>query len=434
LAKKYKIEYDPNHIVPMDDEQLDNVFKAAYELVLDVGILCQDTERLIKFKPEELQETFDNMPQELVLGLGEEAIRLSHKGFEDYDNQRNPHFVQGRILGPISPEVYTSISMSYLKEPIMDMNHFQGVIGRVNGVDVKPNSPFEMLSEMERVALVRDACRRAGRPGFSDGGTMPTGYRSQIVADHPGWGTTIGDQRCTNLMPQMKTNYEYMCKALEMYQYGAHTWGGSIAYIGSLSGGPATSAIQVCADNIATDLVYQLSLHGSWALDALYFSNSSRTALFASLWGGAAYLKHVNHPAYIGPSWQQTAKLGKEYFWEHVAGAIGSSVLGMGVCGGTGAQSAGPDCACGLGVRLAGEVGQAVGRARLTRKQANDLVLKILEKYQPMIDSRTLHTIGVNYQDAYDVESATPKPEFLEIYNEVKKELVEMGLPMRVFD
>ena len=62
--------------------------------------------------------------------------------------------------------------------------------------------------------------------------------------------------------------------------------------------------------------------------------------------------------------------------------------------------------------------------------QANELVNKILPKYQPLIDNRTLHTIGGDFRTAYDLVTIKPKPEYLTIYNKVKAELRELGLPI----
>jgi len=432
LARKYKVEHDPRHIVPTDDEQLENVWKAAYELVLDVGFLCLDTARVILFTPDEIDEMIDHVHPVLRLGTGEEERTYTCKGFEDYDNQRNPHAVMGRVLGQISPEIYSSVIMSYLKEPSIDHVHFQGIISKINGMPTTPGSPWEMLAELHRVALVRDACRRVGRPGFSDGGTVPVKLQAQMAADNPQWGTPSGDCRGAYISPSMKTNYDWMCRALHMYQYGAHTWGAGTAYVGGTSGGPATSAINVCAELIGSALLYENSLLGTWALDAVYFSNSSKQSLFASWWGGAAFRKHVPYACLVGAPIQMTYKLGREYFLEQAAGAVGCTPLGFGVSGGAGAQSAGTDVSSGMGCRMSAEVGKAVGQARLTRKEANEIVLAITDKYQPHIDDRTAHTIGLTYQEAHDVETSRPKPEFLATYNQVKAELKEeFGLPMK---
>ena len=186
------------------------------------------------------------------------------------------------------------------------------------------------------------------------------------------------------------------------------------------------------ADLLAYVMLYEPTILGTWPTDALYFSNSSKYALYVANYGGAAFQKHTHFPSLVGAAWQMTAGIGsEEYFWETAAGAIGSATLGFLVAGGTGHQSAGLDHACGLGARFAAEVGRAVGKARLTRVQANDLVNKILPKYQPLIDNRTLHTKGGDFRTVYDLEKVQPKPEYLAIYNKVKAELREMGLPIK---
>ena len=40
--------------------------------------------------------------------------------------------------------------------------------------------------------------------------------------------------------------------------------------------------------------------------------------------------------------------------------------------------------------------------------------------------------MGKTYQEAYDVEAATPKPAFLKVYEKVKRELRDMGIPTKL--
>jgi hypothetical protein len=47
-----------------------------------------------------------------------------------------------------------------------------------------------------------------------------------------------------------------------------------------------------------------------------------------------------------------------------------------------------------------------------------------------MIENKTLHKIGVRFQDCYDLQKICPTQEHNKIYNEVKEEAVKMGLPL----
>ena len=432
LTKKYGIEYAEGKVVPTDDDELDAIWQAGKELLLDVGILNVSTERRILFSEEEIDAALENLPRTVTLGEGQDAITIGHRDFEDYDHGPTPVGTMGRILGPISDDLYEKIALSYAQEPLIDYVHFQGVKTEINGIPIKPGSPFEMMAEQQHVAVVNDIKRRVGRPGLPDGGSTPVNLQAEMAAANPLWGVKKGDVRHVYIMPQLKTDYDQMSRAYFWHSYGANIWGILQAYIGGAAGGPATAAVNGVADLLAYVMIYEPTLLGTWPTDALYFSNSSKYALYVANYGGAAFSKHTHFPALVGAAWQMTAGINsEEYFWETAAGAIGSATLGFLVAGGTGHQSAGLDQAGGLGARFAAEVGKAVGQARLTRVQANELVNKILPKYQPLIDNRTLHTIGSDFRTAYDLKTVQPKPEYLAIYNKVKAELREMGLPVK---
>ena len=432
LTKKYGIEYAEGKVVPTDDDELDAIWQAGKELLLDVGILNVSTERRILFTEEEIDAALENLPRSVTLGEGQDAITIPHRGFEDYDNGPTPVGTMGRILGPISDDLYEKIALSYAQEPLVDYVHFQGVKTEINGIPIKPGSPFEMMAEQQHVAVVNDIKRRVGRPGLPDGGSTPVNLQAEMAAANPLWGVKKGDVRHVYIMPQLKTDYDQMSRAYFWHSYGANIWGILQAYIGGAAGGPATSAVNGVADLLAYVMLYEPTLLGTWPTDALYFSNSSKYALYVANYGGAAFSKHTHFPALVGAAWQMTAGINSEEdFWETAAGAIGSATLGFLVAGGTGHQSAGLDQAGGLGARFAAEVGKAVGKARLTRVQANELVNRILPKYQPLIDNRTLHTVGGDFRTAYDLKTVQPKPEYLAIYNKVKAELREMGLPIQ---
>jgi methylamine--corrinoid protein Co-methyltransferase len=75
--------------------------------------------------------------------------------------------------------------------------------------------------------------------------------------------------------------------------------------------------------------------------------------------------------------------------------------------------------------RLACEVGHAVARQGMTRLQANEIVLKLLEIYESQIADAPK---GKPFQECYDPRTARPQPWYLEMYKQVKNELGEMGV------
>jgi hypothetical protein len=71
-------------------------------------------------------------------------------------------------------------------------------------------------------------------------------------------------------------------------------------------------------------------------------------------------------------------------------------------------------------------VEMASAATKLKRKQAGDLVIQLLEKYESQIATAPS---GSTYQECYDVTTGKPGEDYLRLYNEIKEELAEMGVP-----
>ena len=71
-------------------------------------------------------------------------------------------------------------------------------------------------------------------------------------------------------------------------------------------------------------------------------------------------------------------------------------------------------------------VEMAIAAARLDRTKANGLVVRLLEKYESQIGTPPS---GSTYQECYDVTTGKPGEAYLRLYDEVKAELGDMGVP-----
>ena len=79
----------------------------------------------------------------------------------------------------------------------------------------------------------------------------------------------------------------------------------------------------------------------------------------------------------------------------------------------------------GLDARICGEVAHAV--KGMSREQANDLVKRLYEIYQP---EQAGIPIGKPFEQVYDVDKVEPTAEWQGTYDEVRNELIKMGLPL----
>jgi hypothetical protein len=84
-----------------------------------------------------------------------------------------------------------------------------------------------------------------------------------------------------------------------------------------------------------------------------------------------------------------------------------------------------PNQGTGMESRWGGEVARAC--ASLTRDEANELVNSILTKYEDTITPAKAPP-GYSFNELYDFESVTVKPEYFGLYSKVKRELEGRGL------
>jgi methylamine--corrinoid protein Co-methyltransferase len=82
LTQSYHLKYDPQVLVPSDDELACRLFQAALDLFVDLGVYNQSTERRILFSRAEVLEAVAAAPSQVMLGCGKDAVVERHRGVE----------------------------------------------------------------------------------------------------------------------------------------------------------------------------------------------------------------------------------------------------------------------------------------------------------------------------------------------------------------
>ena len=59
-----------------DPGMADEIFQAGVELLLEVGLYCKDTKRIVKFTEDEIKEVIGSRKHEVTLGKDRDAITL----------------------------------------------------------------------------------------------------------------------------------------------------------------------------------------------------------------------------------------------------------------------------------------------------------------------------------------------------------------------
>jgi methylamine--corrinoid protein Co-methyltransferase len=163
LKEKYKLKFDRSVIIPTDTDMIDRLYQAGLEMLVEMGIYCMDTGRVIKYTEEEVLMAADNAPCQVTLGEGHDARQLTTRSFDD----SRPPLCQGGPTGaPVSENVFIATHEAFAQEPLVD-TIVNGVLSTINGRDPKPGSPWEIAAVKAEVSMIRMAQTRAGRPGMA---------------------------------------------------------------------------------------------------------------------------------------------------------------------------------------------------------------------------------------------------------------------------
>lgn len=117
----------------------------------------------------------------------------------------------------------------------------------------------------------------------------------------------------------------------------------------------------------------------------------------------------------------------KTMLYENAAFAIALTVSGHSVMEASHSAAGGstPRHASGLDAKICGEVAHAV--SGMSRREADELVKQIVPLYEADLPT---NPIGKPFEEVYDVDKVEPTPEWQGMYDEVREELIRMGLPL----
>ncbi len=162
LKQKYGLDFK-GEIIPTDKDMMEKLFQAGFEMLLDCGIYCTDTHRIVKYTEEEIWDALNNIQTEFQLGTGRDSVKFKKRSIGD---KKKP-IVQGGPTGsPISEDVFMPVHMSYALEKEVD-TIVDGVMTSVRGKPPIPGSPYEVLAAKTETRLIKQAAALAGRPGMA---------------------------------------------------------------------------------------------------------------------------------------------------------------------------------------------------------------------------------------------------------------------------
>lgn len=421
LIDKYKIKFDRSTLVPSDDELADRIFEAGLEFAVEIGMFCQDTSRRILWTEDEYLAGLGSCSGKAIMGTGNDTVEI-YARVPESDIQ--PTFVGGPFGVPVPEDMFVPIMLSYAQEPLIDVIE-NPTLEKVYGYPIKAASPWEVLGGWREAELSFEVINRAGRPGMPIGciEISPTAL-AQISAASWG-GVRPSDWHHVSAPSEFKTNYDLLSKAAHIIRIGAHMEGYLNIIYGGFLGGAEGVVIGLAAGMIVVNQNYMGTTIS--ASSAHPFLHSDATP--ESLWAQSLAFQAVSRNSKILTASLCKPAAGpgtKTLLYECAAFILSGVVSGLAVPQASMTATGTNSCHCsGLEARFSAEVARAA--VGMTREQADEIVQKLLVIYEDDLPNKP---VGQPFQEVYDLKTLRPTPEWDGTYQDVKNELIDMGLPL----
>ncbi len=418
--KEYGLErtFTPENPVNTDDGLADDFWKAGFDLAVDLGMLCIDTRRVIKFDERELRETVEEAPTELSLGRGEDSFVVRSRAPEDGVMPRTGF---GALGIELSNEIFVQVIQSIAQYRAIDVQ-MQSVPKRIWGREIRAGTPYETLAARVEAGLIREGMRRAGRYGMP---YIGFGISATEYGQMGGFGIRDGPEIGIVLpITELKTSYKLLHKtAHDVVNHEGIDGGCHWSMIGGYVGPAEGAAVAAVAATLLIRAVHRLTLCSGNVMDMRYSGNAGRDAV----WAHSVAQQAVNRNADMltrGLTSQVSGPCTPELLYETAVVGLADGTSGVSFEIGTRPTGCKyPDYASGLENKFAAEIVKV--SAGVKREQANEVAREFMPKYEGKLRNPPK---GKSFTECTDLKTLQPTKEWLEIYNGVWRELEDLGI------
>jgi methylamine--corrinoid protein Co-methyltransferase len=421
--KKYNLEksLDLRNPVNTDQTLADTFFKAGWELALELGMLCEATERVVRVSEEELADALAYAPSQLFVGGDRDGVWLRSRKPSDPTPARF-----GASLGITTSEaVWPALTEGIAREREVDMLE-GGSLTKIYGVDVIPGAPSETLVGYEQGRMHVEVRRRAGRPNMAGIGCISSVTEYGQLGGYGVPGAFPNTDLSLILFPsELKINHQTLHKVVHTLNVNGMIFAGSPAMIGGMPG-PAEGAVLSCiACSLLQYPILQAHVGGGEIYDIRFLSNVNREGI-AALSVTHQALSRNTHLLTHGIANQVSGPGTKELLYESLVGV--ATIAASGAAFSTGPRSAGgklTDYLTPLECRFCAEICHKA--SGLSLKKVNEIVTAVLPLYEERIKTPD---IGRPVQETYDLRTFKPTEEWEAIYRTVRDEAIQLGIPL----
>ncbi|GIK42604.1 MAG: monomethylamine methyltransferase MtmB [Chloroflexota bacterium] len=426
MLTKYELAktFDAENPCNFDYELADRFYQAGFELALELGYFCEDTQRIVKVDEEELQNALKYAKPEVFVGEGIDGTLIKSRTPAD------PYpMVAVCSLGiTYSEDIFPILAEGIARERAVDLLE-AGSLTTIFGNEVLSGTPWETLMGHEHGRLHREIRRKAGRPGMGAIGSIcaVTEYGQFGAYGTP--GAFLPTDLALILFPsELKIDYRTLHKVVHTLNCGGIMKCDSPSMIGGMAGPPEGACLSSIACALLSYAILQTTVGGGEIYDVRYLSNVNREGLWALSVTAQALSRNTHICSHIIAN-QVSGPVTENLLYE--------TVTGVGVIASCGtAMTTGPRTAGGklnnymtpLECRFVGEVSHAASGVK--PEKMNEICKVLLPKYESSLKKPD---IGKPFQQAYNIDTMEPISEWEDIYRRVKEEAIELGIPLDRF-
>lgn len=421
ILAKYDIPNSPTGVLPNDDELADRVFQAGLELCVATGVYCTDTGRLIRFTEEEVHQALRDAPHAPVFGEGSDRkVMIARKPDSDLPLWC---FLGAGGATCSNEDVFVRLVEGYGRNPLINSVTCPN-LATINGMRVQAGTPLEILGCIRSVELARIALRRAQRPGLPIMNSISTAVTDTGKITGSEFGLRSTDCWSIGFTAEFKISFERMNEITYVLARGGGIQGENGAIMGGWAGGPAGVAVVTAAYHVFSILVLRASNQLTFPLHLRGWNTNAELLWTSSL--ATQAVSRNSHMPFLAYTYTAGGPMTKMNFYEIAAGMITTVVSGGNIeFGGVGVAKH-IDHLTPMQPRFASEVAHAA--VGMTRAQAGAIVGQLVARYEHALNDPPQ---GVSFQEAYDWGTIEPRPEYVDLYAEVKEELTDLGLKFR---
>jgi methylamine--corrinoid protein Co-methyltransferase len=423
LVKNYRLEWDRSQVVTDDPSLADAVYQAGYEMAVELGAYCRSTERIIALTQAEIDQGIASTPQTLVMGEGKDFRTLYARSLGD---ERPPLFFGGPPGNPIPQSIFQKNVVSYVQEPLLDLVTC-GTLTEVDGFPVRTGHPMEIVATRRELQLMHAALNQVGRPGIGMlGAQSSVSELGNLAASQPRYLRPC-DSHVVPMLNELKMDNRNFSRVVNSLDYGMINASLPCVIVGGLGGGPPGSAVVNVASFLVANITCRAHYHLLHPIHVRHVATSTREVLWVISVVGQAFSR--NAPSIIVADIYPKSGTGTlELLYETAANAIVNAVTASHLEGCGSADGRLPNCS-GLEARLMAEVALASYRMHMTLQEANQWVLRLLPLYEHVFAQEGGNP-GLPFDQVYDLSTVQPLESWQQMYEQVKRELQEMGLAL----